>query len=64
MQEGKMIDSRVWEYASIILFGSIALADLKDIDLVLLILSRISATVFFVVRAVCFFKKLKKYKND
>jgi hypothetical protein len=55
-----MIDSRVWEYASIILFGSIALADLKDIDLVLLILSRISATVFFVVRAVCFFKKLKK----
>ena len=56
------MESKVWEYASIILFGSIALADLKDIDLGLLILSRVSAIVFFILRAVCYFKKLKKNK--
>jgi hypothetical protein len=54
------MESKVWEYASIILFGSIALADLKNIDLGLLILSRITATVFFVVRTICYIKKIKK----
>jgi hypothetical protein len=57
------MESRILEYTSIVLFGSIALADLKDVDLALLIVSRTSATVFFIVRAVCFFKKLKRDKK-
>ncbi len=54
------MESKVWEYVSIILFASIALADLKNIDLVLLILSRVAATVFFGVRTFCYIKKIKK----
>jgi hypothetical protein len=54
------MESKIWEYVSIVLFGSIALADLKNIDLGLLILSRITATVFFVVRTICYIKKIKK----
>lgn len=54
------MDSKIWEYGSFVLFGTIVLADLQGIDLILLVIGRVSATIFFILRAVCYFKKLKK----